>query len=341
MRAQSLAPVTGVSIWRVFEVKLAIAGAGAPAGKELLELLTQQGVAYITVPESLLLAGNPSELDRLLERQRPDQLINLNAFEAGSQAALELAEASKKECAELQRDYAARLAGACGRHELPMLHLSTCYVFDGEKRLGYNEQDDTNPQGVYGRNALKGEQAIEKLKQHVILRTGWQFGRSQHDIIRVWIERCKSQQGSLEVLQRRFSPTPSEDIARVILAVCRQVDCDASVWGTYHYCGLETKKEIEFVQQVLKYASQHDEQIYQYLDNFTFTEIAPVKPQVANTTLSSKKIFDTFGIKQRSWHGALQATIKALYHDGTEMKADSPPGRAVNLSDAMSSRRLH
>jgi len=322
-------------------VKLAIAGAGTPTGKELLELLKKQGIAHFTVPDDLLLAAHNPELDQLLDQQRPDQLINLNAFEPFSQSALVLAETRKPECAEVQRDYAARLASACGHHEVPMLHLSSCYVFDGEKRLGYNEQDDVNPPGVYGKTALKGERAVEKLQQHIIVRTGWHFGRSQHDEIKSWIETCKKQQGSMAVLQRRFSPTPDEDIARVLLAVCRQVDCDANVWGTYHYCGLETKKEIEFVQQVLKYASQHDEQIYQYLDNFTLTEVPPVKPQVANTTLSSKKIFDTFGIKQRSWHGSLQATIKAIYHGSAGTELNSHPAQSVTLPDTMNSRSVH
>ena len=322
-------------------MKLAVAGAGSPTGIELLELLTKQGIAHFAVPDHLLLAANIQDLDRLLDQQRPDQLINLNSFEPNSQVALKIAETNKQECAEVQREYAARLAGACGRHEVPMLHLSTCYVFDGEKRLGYNEQDDANPPGVYGTTALKGERAVGKLKQHVIVRTGWQFGRFQHDTIRSWIETCKMHNGALQVLQRRFSPTPNEDIARVLLAVCRQVDCDANVWGTYHYCGLETKKEVEFVQQVLKYASQHDEQIYQYLDNFTLTEIPPAKPQVANTTLSSKKIFDTFGIKQRSWHGSLQTTIKTIYHGNTETDLKSQPGQSVKLPDTMSSRSVH
>lgn len=145
----------------------------------------------------------------------------------------------------------------------------------------------------------------------------------------------------MELLQCRYSPTPNEDIARVLLAVCRQVDCDANVWGTYHYCGLETKKEIEFVQQVLKYASQHDEQIYQYLDNFTLTETEPKKPQVPNTTLSSKKIFDTFGIKQRSWHGSLQATIKTIYQETSDVVLNPQTDKTVRHSDALSSRSVH
>jgi len=322
-------------------VKLAIAGAGTPTGKELLELLEKQGIGHFIVPDRLLLPENNPELDQLLSSQCPDQLINLNTFAPDSQAALELAETNKPECAEVQKESTARLASACGRHDIPLLHLSNCYVFDGEKRLGYNEQDDVNPQGVYGKTALNGERAVESLKQHIIVRTGWQFGRSQYEVIKSWIENCREQQGAIEVLQRRFSPTPNEDIARVLLAVCRQVDCDANVWGTYHYCGLETKKEIEFVQQVLKYASQHDEQIYQFLDNFTLSEIPPAKPQVANTTLSSKKIFDTFGIKQRSWHGSLQSTIKAIYHGNAEAESGSHPGQPVTLPDTMSSRSVH
>lgn len=322
-------------------MKLAIAGAGTPTGKELLDLLEKQGIGHFTVPDRQLLPGNSGELDQLLEQQRPDQLVNLNAFASDSQSALQLAETNESACAEVQKDYAARLASACGRHEVPMLHLSSCYVFDGEKRLGYNEQDEVSPPCVYGKTALQGEQAVGKLGQHIIIRTGWQFGRTQYDVIKSWIETCKVQQGAMEVLQRRVSPTPNEDVARVLLAVCRQVDCDANVWGTYHYCGLETKKEIELVQQVLKYASQHDEQIYQYLDNFTLTEVPPTRPLVANTTLSSKKIFDTFGIKQRSWHGSLQSTIKAIYHGTAESELESQPEQSVTLPDTMSSRSVH
>ena len=322
-------------------MKLAIAGADSPIGKELLELLQQQGVDHFTVPDRMLPSAQEAELDQLLLQQRPDQLLNLHIFESSSQQAPELAETSKSECADIQRDYAACLASACERHDVAMLHLSTCYVFDGEKRLGYNEQDEANPPGVYGKTALKGERTVARLKHHIIIRTGWLFGRSQFDVIKSWIETCKQNKGAMEVLQRRISPTPNEDVARVLLAVCRQVDCDANVWGTYHYCGLETKKEIEFVQQVLKYASQHDEEIYQYLDNFSLTEIPTERPQVPNTTLSSKKIFDTFGIKQRSWHGSLQATIKAIYHGSADLDLKSHSNQAVKLPDTMSSRSVH
>jgi dTDP-4-dehydrorhamnose reductase len=324
-----------------------IAGAESPTGQELLELLTQQGVNFSLLPASLLQSADNSVLDQFIKSYHPDQLINLHTFEPGSQTALVAAETARQECALVQRDHPALLAGICERQGIPMLHLSTCYVFDGGKRLGYNEQDATSPVGVYGTTALQGELAVKKLAKHVIIRVGWTFGRRQYDIIESWIRLCKKQGGELAVLQRRFSPTPNEDVARVILAVCRQVDCEASVWGEYHYCGLETKTEIEFVQQVLKYASQHDEKIYQFLDNFTMSEVFPTLPEIANSTLSCKKIFDTFGIKQRSWHKSLRAAIKTIYQGKGGVEAvgeeDTRPSedKPVKLPDTLSSRSLH
>jgi dTDP-4-dehydrorhamnose reductase len=322
-----------------WKVKLLIAGVESPTGLELVELLKAQGVAFQAVPENLLANADKEALERLFFSQRPDQLVNLHTFDSASQSALQNAESAAQRCEQVQSDHTGLLAAACERHEVPMLHLSTCYVFDGEKRLGYNEQDDTNPSGVYGATALQGELKVRNLAKHVLLRIGWPFGRHQHDGIESWIQSCKQQSGKLDLQQRRFSPTPNEDAARVILAICRQVDCEASVWGTYHYCGLETKKEIEFVQQVLKYASQHDEQIYQYLDNFSMTEVLPDHPEVHNSTLSSKKIFDTFGIKQRSWHGSLQATIKTIYQATDHRAGETRFGQLVKLPDSVRSGR--
>lgn len=321
-------------------MKLLIAGAESPTGHELVRLLQQQGVGHESIPTRLL-DGDRSSLEQFVAGQRADQLINLLRYEPASQRMLAAAEQDEATCARVQRTYATLLASIGDQFDLPLIHLSSCYVFDGEKRLGYNEQDEVNPAGVYGRTTLQGELAVQQLEKHLIIRTGWHFGRRQHDVIKSWIDCCKDSGGKLQVLQRRFSPTPNEDVARVILAVCRQVDCDASVWGIYHYCGLETKKEIEFVQQVLKYASQHDGQVYQFLDNFTMSETPTDPPEVKNSTLSSKKIFDTFGIKQRSWHGSLKAALKTIYRESTGNDADQQSEPLAGSPGSISSGGLH
>jgi dTDP-4-dehydrorhamnose reductase len=95
--------------------------------------------------------------------------------------------------------------------------------------------------------------------------------------------------------------------------MAQQVDCGASVWGAYHFSGLESKEEIEFAELALKYAANYDESIYQLLDSLQFIERESRAPEIRNSTLSSKKIFDTFGIKQKSWRGNLQEVVKRLY----------------------------
>jgi dTDP-4-dehydrorhamnose reductase len=310
-------------------VKLLIVGAGAPTGKALVALLRQRKIPCQILDEKRLGGGNLSRAQKLVASSRADQVINLASFKASSQLAVFHAEQSPSECQRVNFKNSALLAGVCERMEIPLIQLSSPYVFDGEKKLGYNELDQALPLGVYGRTVSQGEQAVAKIPRHIILRSGWIFGVSQRDQLKLWIQNIKKQAGVLAVMRRRFSPTPVDDLARVLLAVCLQVDCQANVWGTYHYCGLETKKENEFLLQILKYASQHDEGIYQLLDKVKLSEVQASAPEVPNTTLACKKIFDTFGIKQRSWHGSLQTTIRSLYHElpqsaaGTETQITS------------------
>ncbi|MEX0619261.1 MAG: sugar nucleotide-binding protein [Pseudohongiellaceae bacterium] len=296
-------------------MKLLLTGAESPTAKALGELLRQRDIPFVSLSAADLDAADTNQAAKIVSSHKPDQVVNLAAFEQGSQHALFNARKFETECRRLNTQLITTLALTCTKLDLPLLQLSSCYVFDGEKKLGYNELDEPNPQGVYGRTLLAGETALQKYDRHVLIRGGWLFGPGQDEQVRHWIDEARRLDGTLTVGRRRFSPTPTEDLARVILAVCLQVDCGANVWGTYHYCGLETKKESEFVQQVLKYAAQHDETIYQMLENISISEKAVRAPEITNSTLSSKKIFDTFGIKQRSWHGSLQHTIKTLYQD--------------------------
>ena len=295
-------------------MKLLIVGAASAVGKELVKQLQQRDIQFIAPEPTRLNARDSIKAAKFVTQCAPDQVINLASYEAGSQLAVLRAEEDPQECDAVNHVQASVLAQVCDHLNIPMIHLSSSYVFSGDKKLGYNEQDAPKPAGVYGKTEYLGEQAIiSTLEKYVILRTGWMFGPSQDEAIREWISQARSADGTVAVLRRKFSPTPVEDVARVLLALSLQVSCNAPVWGIYHYCGLETKRESEFVQQVLKLAAQFDEDVYKVLDhlNLALTRVDP--PEVVNTTLATKKIFDTFGIKQRSWHGSLQNLVKGLY----------------------------
>lgn len=294
-------------------MKLFVAGANSPTGKHFVELLRKRRVSFLAPPRHQFFPENAMTIAKMVTEYAPTQLVNLTDFISGNHSALRRAETVEDRCRDVNTLLPATLAEICNHLNVPMLHLSNAYVFDGEKKLGYNENDEPNPQGVYGQATLDGERAVAEHNAHIIIRSGWLFGLWKKGLIKSWIRSCKRNDGQLNVTRRRFSPTHTGDLAAAILAVCQQVDCEANVWGTYHYSGLETKREIEFVQQTLKYAASHDEDIYQLLDSLKLIERDARPPEIHNSTLSSKKIFDTFGIKQKSWHGHLQNVIKSLY----------------------------
>ena len=123
-------------------------------------------------------------------------------------------------------------------------------------------------------------------------------------------------------------------MAAAIFAVCQQLDCEANVWGTYHYCGLESRDEAEFAELTLKFAANYDERIYRLLDSVKFIQKEATPPEIRNSTLSSKKIFDTFGIKQKSWRGHLQEVVKLLYGGRAAEKQNAQDNSGSTASDA-------
>ena len=294
-------------------MKLFIVGGNSPTATDLLELLKKQKIPCKAPPDKYF---NPEEgvaIAKMITDYGPTQLINLADFISGNHSSLRRAETAQDGCYQINANLPAALAEITNHLNIPVIHLSNAYVFDGTKKLSYNENDETNPQGIYGMATLKGERAIRKHPDHVIIRPGWLFGRKKRGLIKSWIRIAKRDDGRVSVSRRRFSPTYTGDLAMAILAIAKQVDCDAKVWGTFHYSSLETKREKEFVEQVIKYAANHDARIYQLLDSLSVSENEVHAPEVLNSTLSSKKIFDTFGIKQKSWHGELQKVIKLLY----------------------------
>ncbi|MDP3515765.1 MAG: sugar nucleotide-binding protein [Pseudohongiella sp.] len=295
-------------------MKLLIIGAQSGVGVELLKLLKERQIEWVAPEPGTINIQDPLSAARVITQAAPDQVINLAAFRAGSQLAVLEAEQQAQRCDEINHLQTALVAQVCDHLHVPLIHLSSVYVFGGEKKLAYNEQDPPRPNCVYGHATLAGEQAIiSTIKQHIIIRAGWLFGTQQDEMMRQWIEELRAGDGNVTVFRRKFAPTPVEDLARVILAVSQQVDCQVDVWGVYHYASLESLRESEFVQQLVKFAAQHDESVYRLLDHLNINLGRTEPPQIANATLASKKIFETFGIKQRPWHGSLQRLVKSWY----------------------------
>jgi dTDP-4-dehydrorhamnose reductase len=293
-------------------LRLLVLGANSQLGTALTRLLQTQGVEFQALATSELNLLKQAEVVKAVSRFTPTQVINVATY-----SNLEKAESdpeAARECDIVNTRGVSTLAEVCRHLNLPLLHHSTSFVFDGQKVHPYTEEDETNPVCRYGMSKWYGERAIrDALPLHVILRTDWLFSRERPNFFQLHIEACKRNKGKHEVMNHRFSPTPAADVARVFLAIARQVDCAAEVWGTYHYCALQPMSQEHFVEQVLHEAGKYDPELAALLPQLQITKLPVQKPYVPNTVLSTQRIFETFGIKQRSRAGELTALLQDIY----------------------------
>lgn len=257
------------------------------------------------------LAERPAALDELLVAEGVDQVVHLP--DCPDFLSVESDPRAAARCETVNTGWMDVLAAACARRDLPLLQLSTSLVFDGSKKAPYTEEDPINPRGRYGAFMAQGEQRLRAAhERHVIVRTDWIFGARDVDWFRARFEACRRDAGKLTLLDRRFSPTPAADVARVLLAVLLQVDCRAQVWGTYHYCALQPLSEAQLFESLIREAARHDANLAQHCEALEIVVEPVAAPWIANSSLNAQKLMETFGIKQRSRAAALTWMVEEL-----------------------------
>jgi len=293
-------------------VKLLVLGANSLLGRALVRLLQSQGVDYHALETHEINLLKKMEVIKVFNSIKADQIINVATYSNLEKAEYDTEAATQ--CDIVNTRGVSILAEACKHLDLPLFHHSSSFVFDGAKTHPYTEEDTTNPLSRYGMSKWYGERAIrEVLPRHIILRTDWLFSRERPGFFLKHIESCKRQKGKLEIVNHRFSPTPAPDVARVLLAMSRQLDCSAEVWGTYHYCALQPMSQEHFVEYFLQEAGKHDEVLAQYVNKLQITKLPVQLPYISNTVLAGQRLFETFGIKQRPRAQEINALLQDIY----------------------------
>ncbi|AKH68649.1 dTDP-4-dehydrorhamnose reductase [Spongiibacter sp. IMCC21906] len=182
-------------------------------------------------------------------------------------------------------------------------HISTDYVFDGSKTTPYTEDDEPNPQSVYGLTKLKGEQEIQKRwDKHVILRTTWVFSEYGNNFVKTML-RLGKERDELNVVDDQIGcPTYAGDIAKACLAICEAHSSDKAKYGLYHFAGDEAISWCGFAKAIFAEAL-----VQQKLDKAPMVRviISAQYPALAkrpsNSALGSGKFKRIFGSASRSW----------------------------------------
>lgn len=307
--------------------KILITGADGQIGQPLAQLLAgDRDFEVVALSKRQLDITDARQVRECLAEHLPNYVINCAGFNR-----VDPAERDPQRAHAVNAEGPRLLAEQCGEMSIPLLHLSSDYVFDGRYASGYSETDEAAPLGVYGDSKWQGEEHIRRLApRHIILRVSWIFSASGTNFLLRILEQARHEQIIHAVDDRRGCPTSADDVARVIWAILKQLANGAEAWGTYHYCGAEITTRYGFSEAILAAARQHEE--------LTVTELVPVSsrdmPEAAERPASSvlkcKKLLNTFGIRQRPWRSELQRLIRELYR---LRELEQMQGRRVGVSD--------
>lgn len=189
------------------------------------------------------------------------------------------------------------------KHDIPLVLLSSAKVFK------YNEIGSEETDEMTGDETLISLENLARQQiRHLIVRVNQPFSLLSGDFAVDLLAKARSE-GCLKLDNLiRIAPTPADDIAIVIHALLQQIDCDESLWGTYHYCSVESTTEYGFAEVLLAEARQYED-----LAHVTLEELDDDECQSNETILDSRRIKHTFGIKPKPWRQALSRLMRRYY----------------------------
>jgi dTDP-4-dehydrorhamnose reductase len=289
-------------------MKLLLFGANGQVGSEIVKQAQAAELDLVACTRTQVDITNQQSVADIIASQQPSIVINAAAYTAVDQAEndQELAYAVNA----LAPGY---IASTCAEAGIPLLHISTDYVFDGNKAGSYKESDAAQPLNCYGRSKLDGENAIrERLAQHIILRTSWVFGAVGNNFIKTIVRLAKEREQLKVVDDQHGCPTPAAGIAGALLVMSKAIDSsDESAWGTYHYCGSPPTTWYSFTQKIVAIAQDYLTLKLQQLLPIPTEQYPTPAPRPRNTVLQCDKIQEQFGLQAPDWEQALHELFES------------------------------
>lgn len=226
--------------------KIIVTGSGGQLGKTIKEFAPLVKNASFDFKDlSHLDITDDEAINNLFQKESYDYCINCAAY-----TNVEQAEKTPEPAYRVNVEGVKKLAMACKKHGVVLIHVSTDYVFDGEKEGPYTVEDRPNPINEYGKSKLKGEQYIrELLENHYILRTSWLYSKKYgHNFYRTIVKKASEGQDLNITDEQKGCPTDTETLAKFIL---ENIITEKKPFGTYHVTDGKPMTWYGFAQQIL------------------------------------------------------------------------------------------
>jgi len=303
-------------------MKALVIGANGQLGWELCRRAPRRGFDVVPLDLPLFDITDPSCVKKETWWKDVDMVINAAAY-----TAVDKAESEPDLAFAVNRDGPFYVAESCSQAGSPLVHISTDFVFGGEKDGPYRETDPVNPVNVYGKSKAEGEKKIrERLSEHVIIRTSWLYGVHGNNFVRTMLKLGKERE-TLRVVNDQYGcPTYAADVADAIMCIAEHIlGGKSTAWGTYHYCGRGATTWHRFADAVFDLARRYDALAVKKVEAILTSEYPTPARRPANSVLDCSLIEKTFSLARKPWTESLAVMISRYYQE-------SPNRQQANVS---------
>jgi dTDP-4-dehydrorhamnose reductase len=292
-------------------MKLLVIGANGQLGWEVCGRGEKKSFDIVPLDLPDFDVTEPSEVKKAVGQAGVSLIINASAY-----TAVDTAESEPEVAFAVNRDGPAYLAISCDEIGIPLIHISTDYVFDGSKSDPYLETEPVSPLGIYGKSKAAGETEIRNtLKEHIIIRTAWLYGLHGNNFVKTMLRLGKEKEILSVVADQYGCPTYAADLADAILAIATKISERRNVtWGTYHYCGKGVTSWHGFAQAIFDLANHYDRFQVKEVMPITTSDYPTPAQRPVNSGMDCSLLTKNFGISLRPWQESLADMVHRYYH---------------------------
>jgi dTDP-4-dehydrorhamnose reductase len=276
-------------------LKILLTQSESALASALLHELERESFNLLMPKVSELDWSKEGSLEAYLQFKKPDLVLNCRGWEqliGGQDGAAFVASAQ-------------RLAQACVVAEVPVIHFSSYQVFGAENKVTHSEKDQVAPLNEIGRLLVAAEEQIKALPKHIILRLSWVIGAYGDNLLTRSLAALFDGAELTSNRRLRGAPTALSDVARVIVALIKQINCGAENWGVVHYCASDACNQEEFSEQLLQLLIQQQ----------LLTAEPRLQGEPISAILGCRRLRDHFGVQARSWRPSLLPLVKQWLHN--------------------------
>ncbi|HWJ38466.1 MAG TPA: dTDP-4-dehydrorhamnose reductase [Sphingomicrobium sp.] len=295
-------------------MRIVVTGRDGQVVRSLCERAVGRAVEVVPIGRPELDLSMPADaIISAIAARRPSIIVSAAAY-----TQVDKAESEPELAVTVNADGPRALAEAARHLDVPLIQLSTDYVFDGSKSSPYVETDPTNPQGIYGASKLKGEEAV--LATHpdsAVLRTAWVYSPFGANFVKTMLRLAGERDEIAVVADQRGNPTSALDIADGVLAVAKNLvgNPDPELRGIFHMTADGEGSWAELADAVFEASAKERGPSARVRPISTSDYPTPAR-RPSNSRLDSSKLATTHGVRLPAWRQSVTEVVKRLIRDG-------------------------